>query len=309
MFTSLDCLKIEPNDYVKKYSENFISLIKQKDKDRSGKIDEIMEKIKSENIFTIDGDDKFKKETYDNIKELLQVKPGRVLIKELIKLVLFNRNIKDTDDFIIMTNTICIKSGQKDFRHDDGPIEINLDKQLKTYNAIHRSKMVTSSRQNSIILAHELIHELHYRKKNQQRMAQEYARSKRLQKNPDLDLFKNIKCLPEPKFKDCSIEGCEDALKFRKLDNLEEQHTILGVNIPDFIKNQNTLDKSDILSENAFLCAFNLLPRIDHQEAAHDSIGINTPLDQESLSSYYDWLIAQITERNERIAKEFASYM
>jgi hypothetical protein len=60
-----------------------------------------------------------------------------------------------------------------------------------------------------------------------------------------------------------------------------------------------------------FFCAFNLLPRIDHQNTENDHIEENIQSNQGDLSSYYEWVLVQLNERNERAEKmisKFAPY-
>jgi len=293
----LNNLKINANDYIEEYTKNFNCLIIQTEKDRSHKINKIISNLINKNIFEINGDDAFKERIYSDIRALLQVKPGRVLFKELIKSVEFFSEDK---------SPIKIKSGKKSFHSDDGIIEINsTDSEERYYNALSGSNTVKCSRPTAITLAHELIHHLHKRERDLQELAEEYARLK--QKKPICvpDFIKDVEIYPNFNFKDMSVtfEGFESHIIFKGLDTLEEEHTILGVNFPRFLQKKK-LNKLDVLCENAFLVAFNLLPRIDHQDAANTVID-DAQTNQPDLFSYYGWLSQKINERNDRLEKQF----
>lgn|SRR3989338_4064037 len=304
MFTNIDYLKINVPDYVNKYISYFENLVHQKVKDRRNKIDTMMEQIKDKKIFSIDGDHSFQQDIYDDIKIILQVKPGRLLIKELMNTVNIFRKIPDNN------MCICIKSGKNNFRHSlDNIIEIKSNYCNKStdlrYNALLNSNIITCIKPKSMILAHELIHELHYRKLDLETLVHE--RNLFYKNDSNYSFLDNIKLLPNPKFRGYSLNGFESCLVFKKFSNLEEQHTILGVNIEKFIRNSNQIGgKSIILSENVILCAFGLLPRIDHQKAANNSVQENFQIND--LSSYYLWLSTQLNQRNTRIEEEFPHY-
>jgi len=228
-----------------------------------------------------------------------------VLLKELIKLVYIFRKIPDNN------MSISIKSGKINFRHSiDNFIEINSNSSdniiYQYYNGLLNLNIVTCFKPKSIILAHELIHELHYRKQDLEALVDD--RNRFYKKDPNYSFLDNIKPIPNPKFRGYTIMGFESSLVFKNFSNLEEQHTILGVDIQHFIRNSNQIgDKSAILSENVFLCAFNLLPRIDHQKADKNNIQKNNivPI----LSSYYNWLSSQLNHRNTRIRQQFSYYI
>jgi hypothetical protein len=306
MFSSINFLKIDSNEYLSKYVDEFDRLIHQKDEDRSAKIDQIMNEIKDKNIFKIEGDDNFEKEVYRSIKELLQVKPGRVLFKNLI----------NTFDLVSEIKPISIESGGKYIRFSDGGVRVDFDDISENkYNALPNSSSgaTVCSTIKAIKLGHELIHELHYRMKDVQDKANHYHADTRigrvLKQDPACDFLKNIKPVPVLKFKDSTVAGFESpGLVFNKLDNLEEEHTILGVNIPNYLQNEKKLNKIDVLSENALLCAFHYLPRIDHKEAVNDNVE-NISLDQNHLSNYYKWLLDQLNERNAKIEVSYASLL
>ena len=143
-----------------------------------------------------------------------------------------------------------------------------------------------------------MIHELHKREEQ----IQEIGRSWPPKEVPDF--IKDMEIYPNPTFKTATFEGYENSLIFKNLSNLEEEHTILGINVPKFLKKKK-MNKLDVLSENAFLCAFNLLPRIDHQKARNDNIEDNIQTNQDNLSSYYDWLLLQLNQRNEQVEKKY----
>jgi hypothetical protein len=291
-FNSLDDIKINTNDYIELYKKNFNCLINQTNKDRSYKIDQIMAELRDKKIFEINGNDDFKEKIYSNIRELLEVKPGRLLIRELTKLAtLFDEHIS-------------VKSGEKFFRHSDGIIEVNLNKCLDdNYNALSESKEVRCSKPKAITLAHELVHELHKREEELQALAKYHRRRYQAKEGYAIPNFvKDIEIYPDPIFQTATFEGLEQEIIFKNLSCLEEEHTILGVNVPRFLKKKK-MNKLDVLCENAFLCAFNLLPRIDHQNDGSDSIEETIQVDQNNLSAYYHWLSVQLNERNKRIEK------
>lgn len=294
---SLNDLKINTKDYTEEYTKNFNQLITQTDKDRSHKIDKIISNLIDKNIFEINGDDDFKKRIYNDIRVLLQVKPGRFLFKELIKSVEFYSEDK---------SPIKIKSGKKSFHNDDGSIEINSNEsEDRYYNALSGSNTVKCSRPTAITLAHELIHHLHKRDRDLQEIAEEYARLKQKKPISVPDFIKDVKIYPKFNFKEmsCPFEGFENQIIFKGLDTLEEEHTILGVNFPRFLQ-KKTINKLDVLCENAFLVAFNLLPRIDHQDAGNTVID-DAQTNQPDLFSYYGWLSQKINERNDRLEMQF----
>lgn len=306
MFTSLNDIKINTTEYIEEYKETFESLIYQKSKDRTHEVDQMMADIIENKIFYIEGDRDFKTKTYDEIKELLYVKPGRLLIRELTKLVSY------------FEEPIHIKSGNKYFFHHGSKthIEINMSERSEChYNALSGSNEVKCSKTKSITLAHELIHYLHNEEENIQKDAEFIQKSRRIDdttreiyQQKIKDVFnEDIEIYPNPEFNTATFEGYESGIIFRGLDTLEEEHTILGVNIPRFLKKMNKLNKLDVLSENSFLIAFDLLPRVDHQRARENNLEVTIKENQNILSEYYHWLSQRINERNEKIDQQYGS--
>lgn len=121
-----------------------------------------------------------------------------------------------------------------------------------------------------ILIAHELVHLLH-------------VADGRSGSNPLLD------------------EECFDLM-----DNLEEQHTIVGINHKSFAS-KKTLTKTDVLCENAFNLFIQGSPRIDHQGISHGEraprevhlrkenkeVGYNVKLN-EIWDSYENWINDQL---------------
>jgi hypothetical protein len=295
-FNSKNDLKIDPSKYMEQYETTFSSLINQKSKDRTDKIDRIMHEIKDNGIFQVDGTDEFKEKFDSNIRLLLEVKPGRLLLKELVKIVTIFHNFVP----------IQIKVGKRGFHHSQGGIDINFNETDENkYNALFGSKQLVRSRPSALILAHELIHELHYQEEELKDCVRAYHnptffRNMSIDVVKNRDFFLNLAIYPRLELDTITLEGFEISLRFDNLSNPEEQHTILGINISRFIK-KNILSKVDVLSENAFLCAFNLLPRCDHQPASNTNIEGYTMQDQEHLPMYYHWLLKQLDDRNEKV--------
>jgi hypothetical protein len=293
-FKDLNDVKIDVNIYVEEYKKIFSFIVNQKVTDRSHKIERIMNELKEKRVFELTGDESFKEKIYSNIRELLEVRPGRILMKELIKLS-------------PIFESIVIRNGEKFWHHPNHIIDVNLNKcSDDNYNAMCGSKIVGCSKPKSITLAHELIHELHERERELQ-SALEIYRNRKLELPGPLNEFKEVEIYPNPCFRSISFEGFESQVIFEKLTNLEEQHTIVGVNIPRFLKKKK-LNKLDILSENVFLCACNLLPRVDHQQTEIDCGDGDNQLNRENLSSYYQWLHLQLNKRNGKVEKAKYEY-
>jgi hypothetical protein len=218
-------------------------LVNQKDKDRRCKINQIMDEISGKKIFHINGSDDFKEQIYSNIRVLLEVKPGRILIKELATL-----------NTLFSYESIPINSAERPFHHSKGSIDMNLNKcSDDNYNALSGTNQISCSKPKAILLAHELIHELHRREKEVQDMAKDHHLKYQRKKNYVIpNCFKNIDIYPNPTFKSLTFEGLEEELIFKKLSYLEEEHTVLGVNIPRYLNKKN-ISKLDVLSENVFL--------------------------------------------------------
>ena len=291
MFTSIEGLKVNINDYSQDYAKNFKDLINQKDKDRTIKINQIMSDIKDKNIFDIKHDE-HEETIYNHIKTLLEVKPGRLLIKTLIEIATISSE----------HTPIPIRNENRGFfHHDHAAIDIDL-RELSSdndYNAVSGSNGVKCSRPTALTLAHELIHALHKKEEELRQEVTYFIRRHPLKALPNR--LCAVEILPNPEFKDHTLQGYEAGLIFKGLDTLEEQHTILGVNVSNYLR-RGRVTKLDVLSENAFLCAFNLPPRIDHKDV-NDAFPEYTPTSQIDLASYYDWISKKIEERNNKVTE------
>jgi len=301
MSTCLNEIKINTKNYIATYIENFDRVIHQKDKDRRQKIEQIMAKLREEKIFEIEGDYFFKERIYTYIENLLTVKPGRLLIKELIKSATLFKQHKLKN----YKQSIVIRNGDRGFHYYNGIIEINPNQSLDNYyHALSESKKVIRSKPGEIILAHELIHSLHKREEELQEMAKRDATRCQRLKCPPPDYLKNMTLSCNPAFDSGILERVENELIIDLLDCTEEEHTILGINIPRFLKKNKTMNKVDILCENAFLCAFNLSPRINHQGPINKNIK-TFKMNENDLSFYYNWVSLQLDKRNENIEKKY----
>jgi hypothetical protein len=296
MLTCLSDIKINADYYTDEYKRNFDFLVNQKEKDRNGKIDQIMAKLKDEKILEIEGNGSFKERIYTDIRKLLTVKPGRLLIKELIKLVKFSEK------------SIRIKSGEMDFHHSVGIIELSPN-EYSAYNALFGSNKVVCLRPKEIVLAHELIHDLHKKEEGLQNEVKWYLDNPWVQeRHPPPDYIKDIEVYPDPKFAGGTFEGLEIGILLKDLDNLHEQRAILGLNFPRFLKRNKQMNQLDVLCENAFLCAFKFFPRIDHKTVDNHCIeDVQENENKNGLSSYYNWILLQINERNERVEKTYSN--
>jgi hypothetical protein len=279
MFTCIDDLRVNVEKYLGQYKKQMDCLVNQKIKDRTEKIEKIMKEVKCNNIFEFSDDGVFKEKFFDCIKELLQIKPGRLLIKELLKL---RPN----------WSSVPILFSKRDLYNADGRLEINLDNNDESenyYNALTESNETLSSKKpKMIILAHELIHVLHQGQLFQEEKAR-WAGGPR-----------------HVTFQGYTFMGYEGLLVMKKFSDREEQHTILGLNIPKFLET-GELDKIDILSENVFLLALKYLPRIDHQKAEPNKTGETLRYHLKKDSRYYEWLTDRLNERNKKVDEQFNS--
>ncbi|GEM_PF-6724097 len=295
MFSSIDDLKINTNDYIELYKKNFERLVHQKERNRTHQIDQIISEILDKKIFKMEGDEVFQENVKNSIRSLLNVKPGRLLIKELTRLVRLSR-IENPDD------SILIKNGKTAFRHSDSWIDMNFNpNDDDNYNALSESNTAVCSKPKEITLGHELIHEFHHRDQELQVEVKYYKEGRgKIRGLPIPEHYKDIEIYPDPKIDSYTFQAWETQLIFKNCSNLEEEKTILGVNVPNFLKNK-TIKKIDVLSENALLCAFNLLPRLDHQDPKKSPTQENISTSN-TLSSYYSWLASQLEERNLKVA-------
>lgn len=298
MLASHNELKISPVEYLNEYKKTFESLVCQKNIDRSDKINKLMIELKDQQVFKFIGSNKFKEKVIGNIRSLLSLKPGRVLIKELIKL---NK---------IIQKPIVIKKGKTAFQHlhRDVNIEINLHKKSddRKYNALFNREEVSTLKPTMVTLAHELIHEMHDRESKLLKAARDPIASP-LKPEAIAKIQTDFDVFSELELKGYNIIGYEESrLVFKGLDTLEEQITILGVNLPRFLEKSKKLSKVDVLSENSFLFALNLLPRIDHQKGEYQHLRVKNDEKNRSLNEYYQWLSQLLIGRNDKIEKCFA---
>lgn len=183
-------------------------------KDKSEEICEL-----AKNIFSFDNDETAKVVS-EYIQRIALTKPGRTLLKALIK-----HHV-----------TIPVKSGHEFlFTNKTREIQLCLTPSIEEYAyALSDKRSKICKRPAWVAFAHELIHALH------QNSAKDYLS------------FRNEDILPN-------------------MTHLEEQFTIIGFNHLIFSK-KNKLNKLDVLSENAFLLALNLPPRINHLSVSKEEI-------------------------------------
>lgn len=120
-----------------------------------------------------------------------------------------------------------------------------------------------------MLLAHELVHELHERS-----FGTTFGEF-------DLDISIETRDI---------IEG---------MDSLEEQHTVIGINHFIFQK-KDALTHLDVLCENAFLFALGLPPRIDHGPARSSDLYQKTDSNASQMEEFFSLL--------ERVLKIFSSF-
>lgn len=216
-------------------------------------------------FFTIEGDETFKENIKKCIEDLVKIKPGRKLFKELLKVnQAISKYYKDPI-ILIKQDTSC--------RHDQNTIYFTFDEENPRYNAIMGTENITAEKPIMVRFAHELIHELHDRHELERR-CENFEKTKDIFTYSPVDYSSEIQPMPG-------------------MDTFEEQHTISGINIPLFIK-KNKLDKCDVLCENAFLMALRLPPRIDHRAAKDYPFKKNNIRD---YGFYYDWMEKALVKR------------
>lgn len=148
---------------------------------------------------------------------------------------------------------ILVEGNKAQYLPNKNTITISKSETL-AYNALRNHEIVISVRPLEILLAHEMIHAMH-------NCVQKKTYSSNC--NTRKDIIKNM-------------------------TNLEEQATIVGFN-PRSFRQKYDIIKYDVLSENAFLFAFNLLPRVDH--LSHNMGSNRLDLDNKKvLKDYYDWI-------------------
>ncbi len=82
------------------------------------------------------------------------------------------------------------------------------------------------------------------------------------------------------------------------MDDLNEQHVIAGFNPRHFSK-RPTLEPIEVLSENVFLLALNLPPRIDHQKATGPKLENSSLVDPDNTNIYFSWLAKELNAINQ----------
>lgn len=171
-----------------------------------------------------------------------------------------------------LTKKIIIKGGDKSkFSPEINTVIIS---EPCYYVAIKNKQIVTTKQNLEIVLVHEMIHAMHEKINN-------------------------------PLF----VSSSRSKDIFRCMTNLEEQFTISGFNHHLFCQ-KTSINKYDVLCENAFLLAMNLLPRICHFGVIPENPIENIGNRKETLQEYYDWLeneyhlIAEIPE-NKQNDEEF----
>src|SRR5690348_6748896 len=109
MSSTINDLKINIDNYIELYKKEFEKLINQKDKDRTYQIDQKISKNKKEKIFKIEENEDFEENFYNCIRLLLNIKPGRLLIKELNKKVYISRKEHPDDSILIKDRPSAFK--------------------------------------------------------------------------------------------------------------------------------------------------------------------------------------------------------
>ena len=80
------------------------------------------------------------------------------------------------------------------------------------------------------------------------------------------------------------------------MDDLNEQHVITGFNPRRFSK-KSPVEPIEVISENVFLLALNLPPRIDHRKATGAKLENYSLADNTNL--YFSWLTKELTSINQ----------
>jgi hypothetical protein len=204
--------------------------------------------LKIDQKFFIQGDQSFQDKILQDVKNICQLKPGRRLIKALLKCDNLSLVFSEGRHEIIQHRV----PGEEKF------IEVRVEKvDGFDYNSLSENGLNATAKQSRYVrTAHELIHALHA-----------YTNNRVLSKSL-----------------------CTDYYILKDMDNLEEQHTIIGFN-QLIVSKKEALDKFDVLCENAFLLALHLPPRIDHQDIIQGSVQ-----EQPSLDVYYEWLEKQLIQ-------------
>lgn len=236
---------------------------------------------KALSMFSFEGDEEFKRVSKGRLKDLCALKPGRILIKALLKteFILSEKKIK----LIKGTEWILRSSGR--LEESDASISCIMEGNY-SYNGLHQQSNQICEAPQFVALAHEIIHFIHEQKICEDNQLISWGRIQRK------EIF------------DCLSE----------MDNLEEQHTISGFSHLFFQKSEN-LTKIDILCENTFLLALGLLPRINHRErkkidnehlVQKNCLDIN-PLEKNMINIYSEWMKTQLDSLyNVPSGKEFS---
>jgi hypothetical protein len=149
-----------------------------------------------------------------------------------------------------MKNKIIIENGLK-AEFSPNNNTITISKSIvKDCQAIRNHEIVVTVRPLEVIFAHECIHALH---------ASLY----------DLPTKTKKDILPD-------------------MDDLEEQHTITGYS--RHFAEKNSINKYDVLSENAFLLAMNLLPSINHRNQCDTKKIVVNQANENEPTYYFEWL-------------------
>jgi hypothetical protein len=250
-------VKISIADQMVNYQNLMNSLIIEKKGMTEEKKAEKKEKIiaLSKNLFLIQGNEDLKKTVKCYITEIASLKPGRKLIKALEKAKILIK-VQEGDEFYTESK-LTTKNSKVHLKKFS--IAIFPD-DSDFYNTINEMQNERSTlKPQWVSFAHELIHIFH--------------------KNSPLSII--------------SIYTKTDILN--DMDDLEEQHTIVGFNHYRFSEMPVT-DPLAVLCENAFLLALNLPPRIDHASMQYKNLDSNSFKNRKIAEIYYSWLAKNLND-------------